>query len=1576
MHMVDLMSSIICEGDTVSQELLDTVLVNLVPAHKGLQQSLTSLQADVLARADIGVYLGRAFACHQKEKRNLNKQAYDLAKALLKRTAQAIEPYITNFFNQVLMLGKTSISDLSEHVFDLILELYNIDSHLLLSVLPQLEFKLKIVNPPGSGSSSYQCLYSIQQNRALILIRTFEYYHSVNVMFNDSNDNEERLQVVKLLAKMFGAKDSELASQNKPLWQCYLGRFNDIHVPIRLECVKFASHCLMNHPDLAKDLTEYLKVRSHDPEEAIRHDVIVSIVTAAKKDLLLVNDHLLNFVRERTLDKRWRVRKEAMMGLAQIYKKYSLQSEAGKEAAKQISWIKDKLLHIYYQNSIDDRLLVERIFAQYMVPHNLETNERMKCLYYLYATLDSNAVKALNEMWKCQNLLRHQVKDLVDLIKQPKTDASSKAIFSKVMVITRNLPDPGKAQDFMKKFTQVLEDDEKIRNQLEMLVSPSCSCKQAEGCVREITKKLGNPKQPTNPFLEMIKFLLERIAPVHIDTESISALIKQVNKSIDGTADDEDEGVPTDQAIRAGLELLKVLSFTHPISFHSAETFESLLACLKMDDEKVAEAALQIFKNTGSKIEEDFPHIRSGSSLTAQPVASAVTSLAGEGHVGCDDASFTALVGGRDGTSGDGPTGPRPVPEARSEVGAEELVAIPKLLSMTVVETPASPPAVQSSSSSPDEAITGPSRAGPLDGFREHQALLWCVAENLGLEVQDMVEQEDALFNLSATTPAWVALCVYEGVLKIAKALWQIASSILPISKRAEKKLKLLARRNREGVGPVAPDILRHERGTPEGATASPVGTAKAKISNGYACGYAHLEWNGLEQHISKSSSYESALLPVLHHKAKKGPPRQAKYAIHCIHAIFSSKETQFAQIFEIQAMKMMVRWLLGMKNNHSKSGTSTLRLLTTILHSDGDLTEQGKISKPDMSRLRLAAASAVVKLAQEPCYHEIITLEQYQLCALAVNDECYQVRQIFAQKLHKGLSRLRLPLEYMAICALCAKDPVKERRAHARQCLVKNINVRREYLKQHAAVSEKLLSLLPEYVVPYTIHLLAHDPDYVKVQDIEQLKDIKECLWFILEILMAKNENNSHAFIRKMVENIKQTKDAQGPDDPKMNEKLYTVCDVAMNIIMSKSTTYSLESPKDPVLPARYFTQPDKNFSNTKNYLPPEMKSFFTPGKEVRVDGHSGLFWPYTMVRNGRGESGPVRHTGKKWPSVWACTQSAPKAANVLGAVNKPLSAAGKQSQSKSSRMETVSNASSSSNPSSPGRIKGRLDSTEMDHSENEDFTMASPLPGKKTDKRDDSDLVRSEMEKPRGRKKATITDSEEKLGIDDLNKLGQEQKLRGSQRGRKRSAVVSESDEPQWPEEKRLKEDVLESEDEQNSPPKKGRRGRPPKVASGGTPKEEPAAKTSKRGRKKAVPVASVVEEEEEEEEEGQSENMEQKPKGRQYRTPRRAQQRVEPSETSAVESTQSTPQKRRGRPPKTPPSQQKKVRAGRTKQAASKENESSEEMDIFQGSSPISDDIPQEEVMEEEEVSTISVRYMFEMCSVDLCGTFLYA
>uniref|UniRef100_A0A8K9XSX6 PDS5 cohesin associated factor A n=1 Tax=Oncorhynchus mykiss TaxID=8022 RepID=A0A8K9XSX6_ONCMY len=939
MHMLDLMSSIIMEGDGVTQELLDTILINLIPAHK-----------------------------------NLNKQAYDLAKTLLKRTVQTIETCIANFFNQVLVMGKSSVSDLSEHVFDLIQELFSIDPLLLTSVMPQLEFKLK------------------------------------------SNDGEERLAVVRLLAKLFGAKDSELATQNRPLWQCFLGRFNDIHVPVRLESVKFASHCLMNHPDLARDLTEFLKVRSHDPEEAIRHDVIVTIINAGKKDLNLVNDQLLGFVRERTLDKRWRVRKEAMMGLAQLFKKYCLHHEAGKEQAQKISWIKDKLLHIYYQNSIDDKLLVEKIFAQYMVPHSLDTEEKMKCLYYLYACLDTNAVKALNEMWKCQNMLRGLVRELLDLHKLPASEANTTAMFGKLMTISKNLPDAGKAQDFMKRFNQVLGEDEKLRVQLDTLISPTCSCKQAELCVREITRKLTFPKQPTNPFLEMVKFLLERIAPVHIDSEAISALVKLLNKSIEGTADDDEEGVTPDTAIRSGLELLKVLSFTHPTAFHSAETYESLLQCLKMEDDKVAEAAIQIFRNTGQKIETELQQIRSTLIPVLHQKAKRGTPHQAKQAVHCIHAIF-----------------------CNKEV---QLAQIFEPLSRSL------------NADVPEQLIT------PLV----------------------------SLGHISLLAPD------------------QFASPMKAIVANF-----------------IVKDLLMNDRS---------VGNKNGKL------------WT-------------------------------------------SDEEVSPEVLAKVQAIKLLVRWLLGMKNNQSKSANSTLRLLSAMLVSEGDLTEQKKISKSDMSRLRLAAGGAIMKLAQEPVYHDIITPEQFQLCGLVINDECYQVRQIFAQKLHLALVKLLLPLEYLAVFSLCAKDPVKERRAHARQCLLKNISIRREFINNNPLAHDKMMSLLPEYVVPYMIHLLAHDPDFTKPQDFEQLRDLKECLWFMLEVLMVQNENNSHAFLRKMVENIKQTKDAQCPDDPKANEKLYIVCDVALFVIVNKSTACHLESPKDPVLPSKFYTPPDKVHTHTHTHTP-----------------------------------------------------------------------------------------------------------------------------------------------------------------------------------------------------------------------------------------------------------------------------------------------------------------------------------------------------------------------------------------------------
>ena len=74
----------------------------------------------------------------------------------------------------------------------------------------------------------------------------------------------------------------------------------------------------------------------------------MAIVATAKKDFDIVakSEQLLNFVKERTLDKKFKIRKEAMSGLAMIYRKHLSDPHSTHEATKNaIIWIKDKILH-------------------------------------------------------------------------------------------------------------------------------------------------------------------------------------------------------------------------------------------------------------------------------------------------------------------------------------------------------------------------------------------------------------------------------------------------------------------------------------------------------------------------------------------------------------------------------------------------------------------------------------------------------------------------------------------------------------------------------------------------------------------------------------------------------------------------------------------------------------------------------------------------------------------------------------------------------------------------------------------------------------------------------------------------------------------------------------------------------------------------------------------------------------------------------------------------------------------------------------------------------------------------------
>lgn len=533
--MLDVLCPLITESDIVSNELLDIILMNIVEPNKSQR-----------------------------------KNAYLLAKELVIKCSDTLEPYIQAFFNHVLILGKEEKGlGICNKVYDLIYELNKICPSVLLAVLPQLECKLK------SGMEA------------------------------------ERLGAVALLARMFSEKDSTLARHHQQLWRAFLGRFNDISVAIRIKCVQYSMHFLLNHPELRRDITETLKLRQHDSDENVRYEVVMAIVATAKRDFEVVSDSedLLEFVKERTLDKKYKIRKEAMSGLAMIYRKHLADSDVPQATKKAVTWIKDKILHGYYMTGMEDRLLVERLLNTSLVPYQLNPEERMKKLYHLLGTIDENATKAFIEMQKHQLAVRRAVAEWLEVHRRPQSTERDKELAGRVVTLSRFLPEPLKSQEFLAKFSANLLRDNTLMLGMEALVRPDITCKECATTTSLILKKLGQPVM-TNLYYNTVKMLLERISTVMVDHHALRILVGYVEDCLQGGNLIEEIGLHPNTAGERGLKLLVMLSYVFPHHFLHADVIQHLLNLLQMEDEIVAPLVLSVLTFVGKykPIGEMFPN--------------------------------------------------------------------------------------------------------------------------------------------------------------------------------------------------------------------------------------------------------------------------------------------------------------------------------------------------------------------------------------------------------------------------------------------------------------------------------------------------------------------------------------------------------------------------------------------------------------------------------------------------------------------------------------------------------------------------------------------------------------------------------------------------------------------------------------------------------------------------------------------------------------------------------------------------------------------------------------------------------
>ncbi len=160
--------------------------------------------------------------------------------------------------------------------------------------------------------------------------------------------------------------------------------------------------------------------------------------------------------------------------------------------------------------------------------------------------------------------------------------------------------------------------------------------------------------------------------------------------------------------------------------------------------------------------------------------------------------------------------------------------------------------------------------------------------------------------------------------------------------------------------------------------------------------------------------------------------------------------------------------------------------------------------------------------------------------------DPVQEVRERFLEKLHKGLSAgipgNCLPLDFLGFYSLCGLESNRQIRQMAKQHMLMSVNKRRDYIKSlllHGGdkANDQLPHVLPDFVLVFTIPVLAHSQAFQDAGNVEQLLRMRNCLWFVLEPVVTKNEHFCFVFIKKLVDAMKMRVDAVDPTNEASNK-------------------------------------------------------------------------------------------------------------------------------------------------------------------------------------------------------------------------------------------------------------------------------------------------------------------------------------------------------------------------------------------------------------------------------------------------------
>ncbi|CAF5018588.1 unnamed protein product, partial [Rotaria sp. Silwood1] len=296
--------------------------------------------------------------------KKLREECYELVESIIRRGESYLKPaiaevrflfiiilfiFFVKYFKTVLITEDTESLQLHSKIYYVFDELCHISESIVDELIPTIEHRLTVSN------------------------------------------EKHRRDAAKIVAYVTSSPNNDFAQRHKTLWNTFLDQFKNGTSETQLTCIKHLKSYFVNHPELRTDLEDVMIRLSLSTDINIRSQLMAQIRSITSSNLLDISDKIKQILCERARDKIWEVRKEALDYLGHVYKKECINQNWSDDIQKQLIWVANCIIHLYYQKTTQDKLLAERLLTFYLIPWDVNADDKVRVLLTLYSNVDENA---------------------------------------------------------------------------------------------------------------------------------------------------------------------------------------------------------------------------------------------------------------------------------------------------------------------------------------------------------------------------------------------------------------------------------------------------------------------------------------------------------------------------------------------------------------------------------------------------------------------------------------------------------------------------------------------------------------------------------------------------------------------------------------------------------------------------------------------------------------------------------------------------------------------------------------------------------------------------------------------------------------------------------------------------------------------------------------------------------------------------------------------------------------------------------------------------------------------------------